>query len=123
MGADWSAVWQELRAALANQPRCSEHAEFPCVRTLSKRSVNDLLVIDETGITVRSHETGRNDFIPVQQFERWWNHLAAGRVASLKPGDRANPDPDRSRLVGAVFAVCLPKRVKTISMSEIALRK
>lgn len=122
MNSNWSEVWADLTANLRSQPRCPQHQECVHVRTLSKRVINDVLEIGHDGIMVRSHETNRADFIAAAQFERWWKYLVLHKRASLNPDRRNNPDPDRSRLVGAIIATCLPNRVSAVSTSEIALR-
>jgi hypothetical protein len=107
----WPRVWSDLRASLAAQPHCKKHPTLPCVATLASKEINDILVIGDQGITVRSHRTGRSDAIPASVFRRWWRHLESGKPASLRPGALNNPDADRSRIVGAIYVTCLPHLV------------
>ena len=108
----WDDVWSGLRANLLKQPRCADHPQYPCVRTLVEKSVNDVLAIDRTGIRVRSHRTANEDVIPVASFKAWWNHLEQRGTAALRPGHPNCPRSDRARLVGAIIAHCLPDRVE-----------
>ena len=41
--ANWPEVWQRLCASISQQPRCPQHPEYPCVRTLSQGIINDYL--------------------------------------------------------------------------------
>ena len=108
----WEQIWLELRKELAKQPHCEEHPTLPCVRTLIQRVTNDIIEIAETRIRVRSHRTNRIDDLPAERFECWWDYLQKHGSASLKPGDPNNPHRWRSRVVGAILAACLPKRVR-----------
>lgn len=108
---DWPAVWVELRTNLESQPKCSIHPAYPHVKTLSQHVVNDIIQVEEEKILVRSHRTLREDSIEAQRFETWWNHLVTDGSASLVPGDPNNAHPWRSRVVGAILAVCLPNRI------------
>ena len=110
----WQTVWKELRDNLAKQPHCREHPDYPCVKTLAQEITNDMIEISEEGITVRSHRTYREDFIEARRFRIWWNHLISKGSASIKPGDANNPHPWRSRIVGAIFAHCLPDRIRVV---------
>ena len=60
----WENLWIELRRRLTGMPRCSEHPEFPSVRTLVQESTNDILSVDRDTVRVRSHRTGTPDEIP-----------------------------------------------------------
>src|SRR6185437_13194686 len=53
----WKQVWGELCDELNGQPRCPEHPQFPCIRTLGQEVVNDILQLDEDSVRVRSHRT------------------------------------------------------------------
>jgi len=108
----WEQVWQELRDALQLQPRCPDHPEFPCVRTLGQGVVNDIIRVEPVGVLARSHRTNRDDFIEVDRFRVWWDHLINVGTASLTPGGQNNPHLWRSRLIGAILARCLPARVR-----------
>ena len=108
----WEQVWQELRDSLRRQPACTDHPEYPCVRTLEQGIVNDILRVSADGVLVRSHRTNRDDFIDVGRFRLWWDQLQTVGTASLTPGDHNNPHRWRSALVGAIFARCLPERVR-----------
>src|SRR5690242_4997991 len=107
----WEQVWQELRDALLLQPRCPDHPEYPCVHTLIEQVINDIIRVEPDGVLVRSHRTNRDDFIEVDRFRVWWDHLQKAGTVSLTPGEENNPHPWRARLVGAIFARCLPARV------------
>jgi hypothetical protein len=108
----WQQVWQELRDALLLQPRCPDHPEYPCVRTLRQGIVNDIIRVGPDGVLVRSHQTNRDDFIEADRFRVWWDHLQRFGTASLAPNDQNNPNPWRARIVGAILAGCLPARVR-----------
>jgi hypothetical protein len=108
----WPEVWQGLQDKLRNQPRCVDHPEYPCVKTLSQRETNDIVEVSPEGIRVKSHRTEREDFISASQFETWWHRLVATGSASLQPGHPNNPDADRSYIVGAILVTCLPKRIQ-----------
>ena len=51
----WEEIWLELREALMNQPPCPNHPEYPCVRTLGQKVINDIVRVVIDGIVVRSH--------------------------------------------------------------------
>ena len=108
----WKQVWGELCDELNRQPRCPEHPQFPCVRTLSRKVVNDILHLDQDAIRVRSHDTGREDVLPASSFRAWWSHLQQHGSAALDPNDPNCPRSDRAVLVGAILVGCLPGRVK-----------
>lgn len=108
----WEQVWDELRGELTRQPRCAEHPEFPCVRTLAQGAVNDILDVNRDEIRVRSHRTNNEDLIPASSFRAWWLHLEQHATASLNPNDPNCPWSDRAVLVGAILARCLPHRVE-----------
>jgi hypothetical protein len=108
----WKQVWGELRGALSRQPRCPEHPQFPCISTLGQGAVNDILHVDQDAVRVRSHRTGNEDVIPASSFRAWWSHLQQHGSAALDPNDPNCPRSDRAVLVGAIFAGCLPDRVK-----------
>ena len=117
--ADWSEVWQELQQVLKNQPRCPKHPQYPCVKTLSEKVVNDIIEVSDQGIKVRSHRTNTEDTLAASQFETWWHYLVSNKSASLKP--ESAPHADRSRLVGAILVTCLPNRIRTSDNSTITL--
>lgn len=108
----WDHVWSRLRGNLSLQPRCAEHPDLPCVRTLVLGAVNDVLEVDESGIQVRSHRTGNVDRIPASSFHAWWVHLQRHGTAALSPNDDNCPRSDRAVLVGAILARCLPEHVE-----------
>lgn len=110
----WEQVWVELQDSLKRQPCCPDHPEYPCVRTLAQGVINDIIEVGEKGILVRSHRTDRDDFIDVECCHAWWDHLQSFGNASLEPGDSNNPHPWRSRLVGAIWAYCLPTRIARV---------
>jgi hypothetical protein len=108
----WEEVWLELREALVRQPPRNANSRHPCVLTLGHEVANDIIRVGEDGIVVRSERTGRDDFIEARRIQVWWDHLQAEGSASLIPGGANNPHPWRSRLVGAIWARCLPHRVE-----------
>src|SRR5947209_817160 len=109
MDESWAEVWLELREALLRQPPRDSHSGKPCVRTLGNHVANDIIRVGENGIVVRSERTNRNDFIEARRFRVWWDHLQESGSASLIPGGENNPHRWRSRLVGAIWARCLPQ--------------
>ena len=111
MEDSWEQVWAELHAELKSQPRCPEHPDLPCVRTLEQNSINDILRVDQDGLLVRSHRTGNDDVIPASSFRAWWSHLQQHGAAALDPNHPNCPRSDRARLVGAILARCLPHRI------------
>lgn len=112
----WEKVWDELCDGLENQPFCPKHPEYQCVRTLVKHVINDIIRVGIDGVVVRSHEPDKGDikedFIEAKRFRVWWDHLQRHGSASLIPGEANNPHPWRSRVVGAIFALCLPEWVR-----------
>ena len=120
---NWPAVWLELRNNLARQPSCPHHHEYPHVRTLSQRVINDIVKVRQNGVVMRSHRTLREDLIEASRFEAWWNHLVANKSASLYPGHPSNPHPWRARIVGAIMATCLPERIRVVNSNTIELVK
>ncbi len=121
MGDDWVTVWVELRDGLTRRPRCSDHPEYPFVETLGRPVVNDIVSAEESGITVRSHGTGKDDFIGAERFRKWWDHLLRVGSASLRTTDPNNPDPWRSSVVGAILAAALPSRLQPDSADPMTL--
>jgi hypothetical protein len=117
----WEPIWEELRGALAAQPPCPQHPEYPHVRTVVQGVINDLLSIDERGILVRSHRTDREDYIEASRFRTWWDHLVAHGSASLHPGEPNNPHRWRSRVVGAMLLAGLPNRLRLVHGDTIEL--
>jgi hypothetical protein len=117
----WPAIWKELRHNLSHQPRCPDHPEHPCVHTLVQGVPNDILEIRDDGILVRSHRTMNADFIPAHRVQRWWEHLATHGSASLHTGSENNPHRWRSRIVGAVVALGLPRHVRPVDGSTLEL--
>jgi hypothetical protein len=115
---NWQTVWQELQDNLTNQPRCNEHSDYPCVKTLSVGVINDIVVISSSEIQVRSHRTRNLDTIKASKIEKWWKQLVAKGSASLKPGHPNNPDPYRSRIIGAILVTCLSDRILLADMEE-----
>lgn len=118
---EWQLIWKEMQNNLISQPRCPEHPEYPCVKSLSQGVINDILQVDMKGILLRSHRSNNEDFIDAKRFETWWNHLKDKKSASLTPGDPENPNPWRSRIVGAIIAACLPKKIRIIGSNIIEL--
>jgi transcriptional regulator with XRE-family HTH domain len=118
----WNRIWDELQLGLRSQPPCPIHSEYPCIRTLGQEIVNDILEVTNEGVLVRSHRTNKDDVIPVKRFRKWWDHLVEYGDASLEPGDSNNPDPWRSRVVGAIWAWCLPKRIERSGVSTSLIR-
>lgn len=118
---NWTTVWQELLDNLSRQPRCPEHSEYPYVKTLYKRWINDIVEVRKDGILVRSHESDNEDFIKSSIFKAWWNHLITNKTASLKPDHPNNPHSDRSRIVGAIMATCLSDKIRVVNHNTIEL--
>jgi hypothetical protein len=108
----WPTIWKELRENILSRPKCPEHPDHPCVRTLARGVPNDILAVGEEGILARSHKTMNEDFIPARRFETWWNHLDEHGSASLRAGAANNPHRWRSRIVGALLAAGLADRVR-----------
>ncbi len=120
--ANWPEVWQQLCTSISQQPRCPQHPEYPCVRTLSLGIINDILEVSDEGILVRSHRTLHDDFIEASRFEVWWKQLSTSGQASLVPGGVGNPHRWRARIVGAIMATCLPELIKTVSPNTLEYR-
>ena len=120
--SDWPAVWQELRDNLTRQPACPEHPEYCHVKTMSRGVINDVLEVSDDGIRVRSHRTGRVDFIQAFHFRTWWDHLAANGSASLYPGSGNTPPARRARIVSAIMVACLPNRIRKVNANVQRLR-
>jgi hypothetical protein len=116
----WQQVWAELRQALAGQPPCAEHG-VPCVCTLAQEVVNDIILIEEARVRVRSHRTGNEDDLPVATFRTWWNHLQLHGAANINPNHPNTPFTDRAVLVGAIYARCLPNWVEAVGTNQIRL--
>jgi hypothetical protein len=104
--------WEELQQALRNQP--SRHGENgpPSVYTLGRQVPNDIIGITPAGIVVRSDRTDNPDPIGVEVFQAWWEHLQVHGRASVVPENPNCPHPYRSRVVGAIWAQCLPQRIE-----------
>jgi hypothetical protein len=107
---NFEEFYEKLKTELKNQSPCSDHPEHPCVETLIKHVKNDIINTESEGITVRSHISNNDDFIPKDHFRRWYERLfEEGRKASLDPSDKQNnPESDRSCIVGALIAKCFP---------------
>jgi hypothetical protein len=108
MDLPWEEVWQELQNNLKLQPPCDEHPEYRCIYTLKQDVPNDIMRVGDDGVLIRSHSTMQEDFIKVEVFRTWWEHLRNHRTASLVEGDPNNPERWRSRVVGAIWFRCLP---------------
>jgi hypothetical protein len=119
MSSEWAIIWQELRCNLSKQPVCPQHTDYPHIRTLAQKVINDVLSVSEQGIVVRSHRTRHNDFIEEERLKVWWEHLTTVGSASLKPGSENNPHPWRSRIVGAIIATCLSSRIRILDHNTI----
>lgn len=109
---NFEEFYEKLQTELKKQPSCSDHPEYPCVKTLNKKVPNDIIKIESKGITVRSHEpihkTMIERFISKDTFRIWYNHLVNKRSASLCPGNSNNPVSQDSRITGAIIAECFP---------------
>jgi hypothetical protein len=120
----WESIWLELRAQLEAQPRCEKHPEYPHVRTMIQKVVNDIKRVGHDGVVVRSHRTKEDDFIEADRFKLWWEHPQRIGSASLKPGDGNKPQPWRSKIVGAICVRCLPVRLTWVeSLDELRLNR
>lgn len=115
---DWPIIWQELRGNLADQPPCADHSEYPHVCTLVHGNINDIIQVNEDGVTVRSHKTFGKRAITEKVFKVWWNYLVENGFASLSPGAPNNPRSGDSRVVGAIIAACLPGRVYVLDSKK-----
>ena len=103
----WAAVWDELRRNVAALAPCPSHPQHPHVTTLTYGVINDVLRISREGITLRSHRTLSERFVPARVFETWWQRLQeCGRVSLASP-----PRTENSRVVAAIIAAALPDRV------------
>ena len=71
---DWHVVWQELRCNAARQSR---------VQTLIKKVTNEIIAVDEAGLTVKSSQTERERFVSSAQFEVISPDLRAPRARAL----------------------------------------
>jgi len=120
--AAWSNVWQKFRQNLMNERRCPRHPEYPHVRSMVQGVINDIISVEDHGIRVRSHRTNYIDDIPEHRFRVWWEHLCSHGSASLVPGGKNNPEPWRSRIVGAIMAAALPDEIDAESSNSIALK-
>jgi hypothetical protein len=118
----WDQIWEEIRTAAIGLPRCPNHPEFPCVRTLRRPVINDITHVDLAGIWVKSHISNKNDKISVAAFRRWWSYLQQNNSASLNPGDENNPRSMRSVLVGAILVACLPDRIAFDGSDSIRMK-
>jgi hypothetical protein len=83
--------------------------------------VNDIIYVEPGGIRVRSHRTSNEDFIGIDNFRAWWDHLQQHGTAALTPGHANNPRADRAVLVGAILASCLPNRIALEGTDQIRL--
>ena len=117
--SDWTTVWSELRRNLQDQPPCPEHPEYPYVRTLVTRVINDVIHVGEDGIIVRSHRKLNERFITEKIFRTWWQYLEQYGLTSLKPGADNNPRSSHSCIVGAIMGTCLPNRIKIVNKNLI----
>ena len=109
---DWLQVWKELTDNLSRQPRCPAHPQYPCIATLAQKSINDILVVHLRGIKVRSHRSGKEDFVDIDVFKTWWDHLLEFGSASVNTNDPNTPKTKRSSLIAAIFATCLPDLIE-----------
>jgi hypothetical protein len=119
--SSWPIVWEELGENLLRQPACPQHTQFPHERTLTQHTINDMVAVRDEGITIRSHRTAHEDFIPAGRFRAWWEFLQGHRVASLDTRSPSNPHPWRSRIVGAILVTCLPHRMRRRDSNTIEL--
>lgn len=120
--SSWPTIWNKFLGNLANERRCPRHPEFPHVKSMVQGVINDVMKIDITGILVRSHRTNNADFIPQGRFKAWWEHLVQHGSASLVPGGVNNPDPWRSRIVGAIMSTALPEEIEAENSNTIVLK-
>lgn len=107
----WSVVWHQLRQNLAALPRCPSHRRYPHVTTLVNKVTNDILEVNETGITLRSHRTGVERRVAVSVFKAWWDTLVTHGTVSLA----SPPGTQHSRVVAAVLAASLPHRMRYVA--------
>lgn len=118
----WPVIWAKFQENLRNEPKCIRHPNYPHVKSMAQGVVNDILLIETTSITIRSHRTNNVDIIPEDRFRTWWDHLEGHGSASLIPGDKNNPHPWRSRIVGAILASALPEKIEVEGSNSISLK-
>ena len=118
----WPSIWNTLRRNLLNLSPCPQHPKYPHVRTLTQGVINDIISVEGNGIRVRSHRTCYVDYIEEKRFKVWWDHLITHGSASLSPGNKNNPHPWRSRIVGAIFVECLPDKIRVDISHTIELQ-
>ncbi len=115
-------IWAKFQENLRNEPKCIRHPNYANVKSIAQGVVNDILLIETTFITIRSHRTNNVDIMPEDRFRTWWDHLEGHGSASLIPGDKNNPHPWRSRIVGAILASALPEKIEVEGSNSISLK-
>jgi len=122
MSTQWPSIWKELLLNLQNQTKCHDHPEYPLVATLSQKSINDIIKVNDEGIVVRAHRTMHDRLLNAKLFQKWWSHLINKKTASLKPGNPNNPDPIHSCIVGAILVVGLPGKISQDKNDQSVIR-
>jgi hypothetical protein len=105
----WPKVWEELRANAARQQR---------VQTVTRKVANEIIMVEERGIIVRSRQTRRERFVPAAQFEILWHHLTAKGLVFLSE----IPKIEHGSVVLAILVSCLPDRVSVVGRNRIKVR-
>lgn len=118
----WPVIWAKFQDNLRNEPKCRRHPDYPHVKSMVQGVINDILQIETNSITIRSHRTNNVDLIPEDRFKTWWDHLQVHGSASLIPGDKNNPHPWRSRIVGAILASALANEIEVEDSNSISLK-
>lgn len=112
MNKSWEQSWGELRRAVESFPLCPDHPEYPCVATMIKGAMNDIIEVKETEIVVRSHETNHDDRISKSVFHKWFEHLWKHKSASSAEGTPSCPERYRSRVVAAIYLNAFPDVIR-----------
>jgi len=53
----WKKMWSILQECLKTQPKYPEHPEYPHIKTISKKKINDVIEVKQDFIVLRSHLT------------------------------------------------------------------
>jgi hypothetical protein len=104
MPAQWDQIWVEIQDGLRRQPRCPEHPEYHCLRTIGQEILNDIISVSDAGVTVRSHRTFRERQIPAGDLQNWWNRL-------LKDGALYGSVTGHGSIIRTILVECLPERI------------
>ena len=120
---DWQSIWEELKTNLDHLPKCPLHSNYPCISTLVKRSLNDIIEVSSHHIIVRSHKPKngilKNSTLSEGVFRTWWEHLHTFGSATFKTGNKNNPVSYRSSVVAAIFVKGLPQKIRQVNNSDL----